>query len=80
LKNDLKNKKTFEEATNTIVESIDDQAREINAKTTEDVKKEIVNDTELAKKVATYNDIFKKNKANPSTNKQTPSQNIDNKE
>jgi hypothetical protein len=80
LKNDLKNKKTFEEATNTIVESIDDHAREINAKTTEDVKKDIVNDTELAKKVATYNDIFKKNKANPSTNKQTPSQNIDNKE
>jgi hypothetical protein len=80
LKKDLKDKKTFKEATETIVESIDDHAREIGAKTTEDVKNEIVNDPEVAKKFANFNDIFKKNKANPSTNKQTPSQNIDNKE
>ena len=80
LKNDLKDKKTFEEATNTIVQSIDDHAREINAKTTDDVKKELVNDTQVAEKFANYNDIFKKNKAKPSTNNQTPSQNIDNKE
>jgi uncharacterized protein (UPF0297 family) len=69
LKNDLKDKKTFKEATNTVAESIDDHAREINAKTTEDVKKEIVNDTQVAEKFANYNDIFKKNKAKPSTNK-----------
>ena len=80
LKKDLKDKKTFEEATNTIVESIDDHAREINAKTIDDVKKEIVNDTQVAEKFANFNDIFKKNKANPSVNNQTPSQNTDNKE
>lgn len=80
LKNELKDKKTFKEATNAIVESIDDHAREINSKTIDDVKKEIVNNPEVVKKFAKYNDIFKKNKAKPSVNNQTPSQNTNNKE
>lgn len=80
LKADLKNRKTFEEVSKNIAQSIDDNARIIGQKTIDDVKNEIINDPEVIKKFNRYEELRKKYLPKQKSNNQTSTSVDDNKE
>jgi predicted RNase H-like HicB family nuclease len=80
LKNDLKDAKTYEEAQDNIIKTIEQTAKDKGSQNLEDQKEEILEDPEITANMRRYNEIREKMLAQKKTNNQTSKPTVDNKE
>lgn len=80
LKNDLKDAKTYQEATDNIIKTIEQTAKDKGSQNLEDQKEEILEDPEITANMRRYNEIREKILAQKKTNNQTSKPAVDNKQ
>ena len=80
LKNELKDTKTYQEAQENIIQTIEQTAKDKGSQNLEDLKEEILEDPEITAKLRRYKEIREKKLAEKKVNNQTSEPAVDNKQ